>query len=90
VVTAPKTGPGLYAGTLLRVTGPPFNAVPFPPIGSPGGATGGNVGTATFTFSDGNNGAFAYTVQLAGMPSPVTQTKMITREIFAAPGTVCQ
>ncbi|HEV2039218.1 MAG TPA: S8 family peptidase, partial [Casimicrobiaceae bacterium] len=62
VATAPKTAPRTYAGTLYRLTGPPFNAVPFPPIGSPGGATGTPVGTATFTFSDGNTGTFAYTV----------------------------
>jgi len=90
VVSAPKTAPGTYSGTLVRAAGPPFNAVPFPPVGSPGGATGTNVGTATFTFANGNSASFTYTVQLAGMPSPVTQTKMITRQLFAPPaGTVC-
>jgi serine protease len=85
VATAPKTAPGIYRGTLYRLTGPPFSAVPFPPMGSPGGASGTPVGTATFTFSDGNTGTFAYTVN-AG-----TQTKNITRELFHPPaGTVCQ
>jgi serine protease len=85
VATAPKTAPRTYAGTLYRLTGPPFSAVPFPPIGSPGGATGTPVGTATFTFSDGNNGTFAYTVNAEA------QTKNITRELFHAPaGTLCQ
>jgi hypothetical protein len=84
VVSAPKTKPGTYAGTLLRTTGPPFNAVPFPPVGTPGGVTGSNVGTATFTFSDGNNASFAYTV------NGVSQTKAITREVFQPPGTTCQ
>jgi len=42
------------------------------------------VGVATFTFSDGNNATFAYTV------NGISQNKAITREIFAAPGTVCQ
>jgi hypothetical protein len=85
VATAPKTAPGTYSGTLYRLTGPPFNAVPFPPLGSPGGAIGTSVGTATFTFSDGNTGTFAYTV------NAVTQTKNITRELFQPPaGTVCQ
>jgi serine protease len=85
VATAPKTAPGAYMGTLYRLTGPPFNAVPFPPMGSPGGATGTPVGTATFTFSDGNTGTFAYTVNAE------TQTKNITRELFQPPaGTVCQ
>ena len=40
--------------------------------------------TATFTFTDGNNGTFNYTV------NDVTQTKAITREILVAPGTVCE
>jgi hypothetical protein len=85
VATAPKTAPGTYSGTLYRLTGPPFNAVPFPPLGSPGGAVGTSVGTATFTFSGGNTGTFAYTV------NTVTQTKNITRELFQPPaGTVCQ
>jgi hypothetical protein len=85
VASAAKTAPGTYMGTLYRLTGPPFSAVPFPPIGSPGGATGTPVGTATFTFSDGNNGTFAYTVNAEA------QTKNITRELFHAPaGTLCQ
>ena len=85
VATAPKTAPRTYAGTLYRLTGPPFNAVPFPPIGSPGGATGTPVGTATFTFSDGNTGTFAYTVNAEA------QTKNITRELFhPLAGTLCQ
>ena len=84
VVTAAKTGPGIYAGTLLRTIGPPFKAVPFPPVGAPGGVTGTNVGTATFSFTDGNSASFAYTV------NGVSQTKVITREVFQPPGTTCQ
>jgi len=85
VATAPKTAAGTYKGTLYRLTGPPFNAVPFPPIGSPGGATGTSVGTATFTFSDGNTGTFAYTVNAEA------QTKNITRQLFQPlAGTLCQ
>jgi Domain of unknown function (DUF4185) len=86
VVTANKTAPGTYSGSqVFRLTGPPFSSVPFPPQGSPGGATGINVGTAKFTFSDGNTGTFMYTV------NGVTQTKNITRELFHPPaGTVCQ
>jgi hypothetical protein len=45
---------------------------------------GTDVGTATFTFTDGNSATFAYTVD------GVSQTKTITREIFRPPGTVCQ
>jgi serine protease len=85
VATALKTAPGIYRGTLYQLTGPPFSVVPFPPMGSPGGAIGTSVGTATFTFSDGNTATFAYTV------SGVTQAKNITRELFHPPaGTVCQ
>jgi hypothetical protein len=79
-VTALKTAQGIYSGTLYRTTGPPFNSVPFDPTKVVGTA----VGTATFTFTDGNTGTFDYTV------NGVTQTKAITREIFVVPGTVCQ
>jgi len=75
---------GVYTGPVSTVTGPPFNAVPFPPEGSPGGATESIVGNATTTFADGNNATFTYT--LAG----ASQTKAITRLVFVAPGTVCQ
>jgi hypothetical protein len=74
----------MYAGNLLRTTGPPFNSVPFPPIGSPGGVISSVVGTATFTFIDGNTAIFAYTV------NGVSQTKAIMRQVFRPPGTVCQ
>ncbi|HZI82813.1 MAG TPA: NBR1-Ig-like domain-containing protein [Casimicrobiaceae bacterium] len=80
VATAGRTAPGTYAGTLYRTTGPPFNAVPFDPARVVATA----VGTATLTFTDGNNGTFAYTV------NGETQQKAITRQIFTAPGTVCQ
>jgi hypothetical protein len=79
-VTAPKTAAGTYGGTLYRTKGPAFNAVPFKPESVVATA----VGTATFTFTDGNTGTFNYTV------NGVTQTKSITREVFVAPGTVCQ
>jgi uncharacterized delta-60 repeat protein len=85
VVTAARTASKSYTGDLYRATsGPPFNAMPFPPLGSPGGVTGGIVGSATFTFNDGNTGTFAYTV------SGITQSKSITREVFASPGTTCR
>jgi hypothetical protein len=85
VVTANKSAPRVYTGALFRtIGGPPFNSVPFPPLGSPGGATFRQVGTATITFSDGNNAQFAYTVD------GVSQTKAITRQVFRPSGTVCQ
>jgi len=84
VVTALQTSSTTYAGDLYRTTGPPFNAVPFPPIGSPGGPTVTKVGTATFAFGNGQTGTFAYTV------NGVSQAKAITRQVFRSPGTVCQ
>jgi hypothetical protein len=80
VVTALKTTPGVYSGTLYRTTGPALNAVPF----NPAAVVATAVGNATFTFSDGNNANFAYTV------NGVAQNKPITREVFTNPGTVCQ
>ena len=80
MVTVPKISPGVYAGTLSRTTGPPFNAVPF----NPAAVVATAVGNATFTFSDGNNASFAYNV------NRVSHTKAITREAFRSPGTVCQ
>ena len=79
-VTAPKTTAGTYSGALYRTTGPAFNTVPF----SPAQVTATAVGAATFIFTDGNTGTFNYTV------NGVTQTKPITRQVFATPGTVCQ
>jgi hypothetical protein len=79
-VTAANTVPGAFMGTLYRTAGPAFNAVPF----NPANVVLTAVGTASFTFSDGNNASFAYTV------NGISQTKAITREVFQSPGTVCQ
>ena len=79
VATANKIGDRTYSGDLYRTTGPAFNAVPF----RTAAVVGTKVGSATFTFSDGNNASFAYVV------NGVSQTKPITREILREPGTVC-
>ena len=79
-VTANMTSPGVYTGTLHETHGPAFSAVPF----SPAAVTATAVGTATFTFTDGNRGTFAYVV------NGVAGTKPITRQVFRNPGTVCQ
>jgi hypothetical protein len=74
-----KTGDSTYSGPLYRTTGPAFSAIPWDQsqvVATP-------VGTATFTFSDPNNGTFAYTV------NSVTQSKPIAREIFASPAPTC-
>jgi hypothetical protein len=78
--TAQKTGAATWSGTLCRTSGPAFSATPW----NPAGVTLAQVGTVTLTFADGNHATFAYTVDT------VSQTKQITREIFRAPGTVCQ
>ena len=84
VATLSKSGRTTYTGDLIRLThGPAFNAVPFPPIGKPGGATGTTVGTASISFFDGNSAEFDYTV------NGESQSRDITREVFTAPGTVC-
>jgi predicted dienelactone hydrolase len=78
--TAAQTAPGTYSGTIYRTTGPAFSAVPFDP--NQVGLT--SVGTVTLTFANGNDAMFAYTV------NGVSQSKPITRQVFRAPGTVCQ
>ena len=80
VVTAPLAAPSTYSGTLYRTTGPAFNAVPF----NPSSVVATPVGSATFSFIDGNNATFTYAV------NGVSQAKAITREIFGSTGTVCR
>ena len=71
---------GSYLGDLFRTTGPPFNAIPFTPIGA-GNVT--TVGTMRLRFSDGNNGTLTYTYAGA------TVTKAITRQVFSSPVPLC-
>jgi 3',5'-cyclic AMP phosphodiesterase CpdA len=81
VATAPKVGAGVYAGQLLRTTGPSFSATPF----DPAKVSSTVVGSATLTFANGNAATLAYTLH------GVFQTKAITRQLFAPPaGTVCR
>jgi pseudomonalisin len=68
-----------FTGSLYRTTGPAFSAVPF----DPAKVAATLVGAASFTFTDGNNARFAYTV------SGTSQAKNITREVFGGNGTVC-
>ncbi len=70
----------IFTGTLYQTTGPSFSATPWDPSQVKLTA----VGNATFSFSDANNGTFAYTV------NGVSQTKPITRQVFSSPTTVCQ
>ena len=78
--TAPQTAKGVYAGTIVRTTGPSFDAVPF----DPQVVKATEVGTLQLTFQNGNQGTFAYTLD------GVTQSKTITRQVFRTPGTICQ
>jgi hypothetical protein len=79
VAAAPKTGSDTYAGTLYRGTGPAFSAAAF----DPAKVVGKIAGTVSFTFTDANNATFTYAV------NGVTQTKPITRQVFASPVPTC-
>jgi hypothetical protein len=76
---AARTAAGVYTGALYRTTGPAFSLTPWA-----GTVTVTPVGSGTFTFSDGENGTFAYTLD------GVSQTKPIARQLFAVPATVCR
>ena len=80
VFAAPKSSANSYTGTLYTGNGPPFNAVPF----DPAQVTKSVVGSATLTFSDGNNGTFAYAV------GGISGARPITRQVFVPPGTLCR
>jgi dienelactone hydrolase len=79
-VAAPMTAAGVYSGRLYTGTGPAFNAAPF----DPAKVASHDVGDATFAFADGNNATFSYSV------NGIAQSRQITREVFASPGTICQ
>jgi hypothetical protein len=75
-----KTASGSYSGALYRTTGPAFSANPW----NPSQVTVSSVGSATFSFSDANNGAFAYSVD------GISQAKPITRQVYSTPATTCR
>ena len=78
-VTADRTAPASYSGTLYRTSGPPFNTVPF----DSSKIVSNQVGTAAFRFGDGNDALFE------SMLYGVHRSIPITRQVFQAPGTVC-
>ena len=82
----PQCGPGLPRARRLLTGGQAFSAVPFDPTK----ITRKDAGTATFAFTDGNTGIFSYNVDLGDGVNRATQSKAITRQVFRAPGTVCQ
>ncbi len=69
-----KQADGSFSGALYQTTGPPFNAVPFTPIGA-GNVT--QVGTMRLVFATGEVGTLSYTY------NGITVTKAITRQVFA-------
>src|SRR5438552_405683 len=71
-MSAPSTAMNTFSGVLYQTRGPPFDAAPF----NPADVTVIPVGLGTLTFSDTDNGTFAYTVD------GISQTKAITREAF--------
>jgi hypothetical protein len=76
---ATKTGDGTYAGAVFRATGPSFDSAAW----DARRVSLTQVGSATLAFTDAANGTFAYTV------GGVTQSKAITRMVYALPASVC-
>lgn len=74
-----KTGTNSYSGALYRTTGPSFDSATFDPTR----VQATQIGTATFSFSDANNGTFTYSV------NGVVQAKNITRQVFGTPAPTC-
>jgi hypothetical protein len=74
-----RVGDASYQGTLYRMRGPAFNAMPFDP--SRVAAT--SVGTASFSFTDADHGLFRYTV------NGVAGSKAITRQVFSTLTPAC-
>jgi hypothetical protein len=68
-----------YTGALYRTTGPAYSVATF----DPAQVAATDVGSATFSFTDGDNGTFAYVV------NGVAQSKAITRQVYAQPMPEC-
>lgn len=66
------TSSNVFTGDIYRTTGPPANAAAF----DANAVVRTKVGTGTLTFSDANNGTFAFTID------GVSGTKSITRQPF--------
>jgi hypothetical protein len=75
-----KTGNATYAGTLYRTVGPPVNASPW----DASRVVRVPVGSISFVFSDANNANVTYTLD------GFSQSKAITRQVFASPASVCR
>lgn len=77
--SATRAADGTYKGTLYRTLGPAFSL----PLWNPSAVVSSAVGTAELSFANADNGQFRYTLD------GITQTKSITRQVFASPVTVC-
>ena len=76
-----RTGPNAYAGTMYRVTGPPFDSAAWDPAQVKATA----MGTASFTFTAADSGTFRFMDATAG----VQLTHPITPQVFASPVPTC-
>jgi len=85
-VTASQTGPNTYSGILYLTSGPAWGTIPY----DSSVVSYVAVGSASFVFTDGNAATFAYNVGFQGGGGATSQIKAITRQVFRAPGTVCQ
>ncbi len=75
----------VYTGPMSQSSGARFDAF------NPAQASATQVGTATLAFADGDSATFAYSVTVPPSTAPVSQTKSITRFLFAPNGgTLCQ
>jgi hypothetical protein len=84
-VLAPQGTDGTFTGPLTRWSGTTWNNF------DPSAAMSKNVGTASFTFPDGNHMNMTATVQVSGMMTSTMLNKQLTRYLFAGPaGTLCQ
>jgi hypothetical protein len=75
-----RTGSNTFAGTLYRAVGPPLGAQPW----NAARVALAAAGEVRLAFVDANNGTFTYTLD------GVTQTKAVTRQVYATPKTVCR
>jgi YVTN family beta-propeller protein len=75
-----KSGNATYSGPLYRSWGPPYSMQPW----DPARVTRMPAGNVTFTFTDASNATMMYTVD------GFTQSKPITRMVYASPTTVCK
>ncbi len=75
----------VYSGTIYQTSGPRFDGYDASKLKA------NSVGSASFTFADGNHATFTYSVTIAPFTSPIMQTKQLTRYLFSANGgTYCQ